>query len=101
MKSLILLMSLVSFNLYAFDIEAGKKRYEQVCKTCHDLSKEETRAAFPKLAGQNPAYLSSQLFLYQKGLRKSSTMEHISRTLTREDVYNVSQYIYSLGSSCK
>jgi cytochrome c553 len=45
------------------------------CLSCHDRS--GANPAYPKLAGQNSAYLSRQLELFRQGIRGGGTAQHL------------------------
>ena len=85
-------------------IEAGKKivlegngKEALACMTCHMENGEGMQdSAFPQLAGQNPAYLSKQLKDLQGKLRMSDVMNPIAKSLSDEDIANVSAYYASM-----
>lgn len=67
------------------------KRAEEIvqgqCFICHGVDGESSSPAFPRLAGQNAAYVARQLADYKSGKRKSSTMQPMVEALTAEDFH--------------
>ncbi len=55
------------------------------CFICHGGDGESSSPAFPRLAGQNAAYVARQLADYKSGKRKSSTMQPMVESLSAED----------------
>ena len=70
---------------------AVMKRAEEIvqgqCFICHGVDGESSSPAFPRLAGQNAAYVARQLADYKSGKRKSSTMQPMVEALTAEDFH--------------
>lgn len=64
------------------------------CLGCHD--KAGANPAYPKLSGQNSAYLHQQLALFQSGTRGGSSHAHLmtnaARQLTSEDIDALAAY---------
>ncbi len=64
------------------------------CLSCHD--KAAANPAYPKLSGQNAAYLRQQLVLFKAGIRGGSSYAHLmtdaAKELTPEDIEAVSAY---------
>jgi cytochrome c553 len=64
------------------------------CLSCHD--KAGANPAYPRLSGQNSAYLRQQLSLFQKGLRGGSSYSHLmtdaAKELTPEDIDALAAY---------
>jgi cytochrome c553 len=77
----------------AADVEAGKKKVQEVCAACHGPDGgTPTTPDYPKLAGQYPDYLAKALRDYKSGQRKNPIMAGMAATLTAADIENVSQY---------
>ncbi len=55
------------------------------CFICHGANGESASPAFPRLAGQNRAYLAAQLAAYKSGQRKSSAMQPMVEQLGAAD----------------
>jgi len=83
-------------------VEKGRMLAEQgrtvdripACLSCHD--KVGTNPAYPKLSGQNSAYLQKQLTLFQSGRRGGSAYQHLmtgfAKKLTKDDISALSAY---------
>ena len=54
------------------------------CKTCHGVSAQGFRGAFPipRLAGQQPEYIKNQLQAFIEGRRKNAVMFRVAHVLT-------------------
>ena len=77
----------------AADIEAGKKKVQEVCAACHGIDGgTPTTPDYPKLAGQYPDYLAKALRDYKSGARKNPIMAGMAAGLTDKDIENVSAY---------
>lgn len=76
----------------AADLEAGKKKVQEVCAACHGLDGISTVADYPKLAGQYPDYLAKALRDYKSGARKNAIMAGFAQTLTAQDIANLAAY---------
>ena len=87
--------ALASVNAAAADIEAGKKKVQEVCAACHGIDgATPTTPDYPKLAGQYPDYLAKTLRDYKSGARKNAIMAGMAQGLTEKDIENISQYFY-------
>jgi cytochrome c553 len=68
---------------------ADEKRAEEIvqgkCFICHGADGESSSPVFPRLAGQNAAYVARQLSDYKTGKRKSSAMQPMVDDLTPAD----------------
>lgn len=73
----------------AEDIVQGK------CFICHGVAGESSSPVFPRLAGQNPAYVARQLADYKSGKRKSSTMQPMVDDLSNDDFKALGAYFGS------
>ena len=69
------------------------------CGTCHDA---KALPIYPRLAGQNAAYLANRLRIWKNGLRPSSDTEAImvpiARLLSDEQITDISAYFANLPS---
>ena len=87
--------ALASVNAAAADVDAGKKKVQEVCAACHGIDgATPTTPDYPKLAGQYPDYLAKALRDYKTGARKNAIMAGMAQGLTEKDIENVSQYFY-------
>ena len=80
----------------AADIDAGKKKAQEVCAACHNMDGISTIAEYPKLAGQYPDYLAKALRDYKSGARKNPIMAGMAAGLSQKDIDDVSAYFASL-----
>lgn len=62
------------------------------CFICHGADGESSSPVFPRLAGQNAAYVARQLADYKSGKRKSSTMQPMVEALSAEDFKALGQF---------
>jgi len=84
-----------SSGALAADVEAGKKKAQEVCAACHGVDgANPTTPDYPKLAGQYPDYLAKALRDYKTGLRKNPIMAGMAAGLSEQDIENVSAYFY-------
>ena len=87
------------FLTSAADIEAGKKKVQEVCAACHGIDGgQPTTPEYPKLSGQYPDYLAKALRDYKSGARKNAIMAGMAAGLSDKDIENVSAYFYTQPS---
>jgi cytochrome c553 len=67
------------------DLARGEEIVMGKCFICHGASGESSSPVFPRLAGQNAAYVARQLADYQSGRRKSATMQSMVADLGPAD----------------
>ena len=92
--------ALAAANAGAADIEAGKKKVQEVCAACHGLDgATPTAPDYPKLAGQYPDYLNKALRDYKTGMRKNPIMAGMAAPLTEKDIENLAAYFSSQPSN--
>lgn len=70
----------------------GESVAEAKCASCHGAKGNSTDPQYPKLAGQNPAYLYWQLWAFKKGSRSSDVMAGIVATLSDADMANAARF---------
>jgi len=56
------------------------------CFLCHGMTGESSSEIYPRLAGQNAAYVAKQLRDFQSGKRMGTTMKAMTTGLTPEDM---------------
>ncbi len=70
-------------------VAADEKRAEEIvqgkCFICHGADGESSSPVFPRLAGQNAAYVARQLADYKSGKRRSTTMQPMVEDLNQAD----------------
>ena len=103
--SILAIVFFVSINLinpaYSSDIDKGKE-LSVSCAACHGDNGISVNPVWPKLAGQNPKYLASQLYEFRKGVdgnRNNAVMYGIAVTLSDSDIEDLSAYYASLKSN--
>ena len=69
----------------AADVARGEEIVQGKCFICHGAGGESSSPVFPRLAGQNAAYVSRQLADYRSGKRKSTTMQPMVEDLSPDD----------------
>jgi len=83
-------------HVAAADIDAGKKKAQEVCAACHNMDGISTITEYPKLAGQYPDYLAKALRDYKSGARKNPVMAGMAAGLSQKDIEDVAAYFASL-----
>ncbi len=75
----------------------AKKGKDKVamCMGCHG-NNLQGRGMFPRLAGQHPQYLARQLAAFKKGQRKGGPMGAIAKSLSEQDIKEMTAYMGSL-----
>ena len=70
------------------------------CQRCHGIDGQGGGSgAFPKLAGQQPAYLEASLEAYARGRRHSGMMEPIAAGLSREEMREIARFYGGLTAA--
>src|ERR1700691_2744436 len=83
--------------------DKGKVLYEngaperdiEACTVCHGHSGEGVNSQ-PRLAGQHPDYVSTEMFQYRKGLRENKVMQHVTEKMTDDEIAAVVDYVATL-----
>lgn len=65
---------------------------EARCQRCHGPHGNSSTTAFPKLAGQNPAYLVKQMFNFAAGVRPAVVMQEALHGLSGPDLEDLARY---------
>jgi cytochrome c553 len=65
------------------------------CFICHGVDGESSSPVFPRLAGQNEAYVVKQLQAYKSGQRVSSAMQPMVAALNNDDFAALGKYFAS------
>lgn len=78
------------------DTERGRSKAQQ-CVACHGEKGQTSNPQFPNLAGQNAAYLEMQLKNFKSGKRTHPVMTPIAKTLSDEDIADLSLYYSKLA----
>jgi cytochrome c553 len=94
--SLAAVAAIVSVPAAAADIEAGKKKVQEVCAACHGIDgAAPIMPEYPKLSGQYPDYLAKALRDYKSGARKNPTMGAQVGSLGAQDLADLAAF-YSI-----
>jgi len=94
-------LALILINPAYSDVKKGKE-LSASCAACHGDDGISLNPVWPKLAGQNPKYLASQLHEFKKGPngnRNNAVMYGIAVNLSDQDIYDLSEYYSSLKST--
>ncbi len=73
-------------------VARGEEIVQGRCFICHGMAGESSSPVFPRLAGQNAAYVARQLADYQSGRRRSSTMQTMVEGLGPDDLKALGAY---------
>jgi cytochrome c553 len=71
---------------HAADAARAEEIVQGKCFICHGPAGESSSPVFPRLAGQNAAYVARQLADYKSGRRTSSTMQPMVEDLSPADM---------------
>lgn len=74
--------------------KAGQPK-ASMCLGCHGIQ-GEGKGQFPRLAGQHPNYLVSQLVNFKNGSRKSGPMQGVASSLSDQDYKELAAYFGSM-----
>ncbi len=73
--------------------DAGRGRVlAAACAACHGPTGDGADPQYPKLAGQDPAYLRQQLLDFRSGARRSSVMQPLAANLSLADMADLAAY---------
>lgn len=81
----------------AGDVTHGKTVVAAHCASCHGETGNSTNPLYPKLAGQKAAYLYAQLWAFKQGRRPSTVMASIVKTLSDNELADVSAFYADQG----
>lgn len=73
------------------DAQAGQEK-STTCTACHGADGNSSNPQWPKLAGQHARYTYEQLLAYQNGDRNNPVMSAQVRSLSDEDMRDLSAY---------
>ena len=86
------ILSILPYAAFAAgDAVAGKEK-TLTCVACHGVDGNGINPQFPKIAGQIPGYVASQLAAYQSGDRPSAVMMGMITNLTEQDMLDIDAY---------
>lgn len=90
---------ILSGQLMAADLDAGKSKAAEVCASCHGADGNSPAPNFPKIGGQYRTYIAKALNDYKSGNRKDPIMAGMAASLTAADIDNLAFYYSSLPGS--
>ncbi len=73
------------------DAKAGEGK-AAVCAACHGADGNPSDKQYPKLAGQNEAYISRQLSLFKASKRQNPIMLGFASALSEQDMHDVGAF---------
>jgi len=73
-------------------LERARKIVAGSCFLCHGTHGESATELFPRLAGQNAAYIAKQLANFKSGERRSNTMQPMAAALTPDEMRALGRY---------
>lgn len=62
------------------------------CTSCHGPMGVSTTPNFPRLAGQHPSYMTTQLLIFRAGIRQSQIMNRVAAKLSDQDISDLVAY---------
>ncbi|MBA3755762.1 MAG: cytochrome c [Nitrosomonas sp.] len=86
---------ILSGQVMAADIEAGKSKAAEVCASCHGADGNSPAPNFPKIGGQYRTYLVKALKDYKSGTRNDPIMVGMTASLSPADIENLAFYYSS------
>ena len=81
-----------SSGLGVGDPQQGRTISEAKCASCHGADGNSADPKYPKLAGQDPAYLYWQLWAFKKDTRRSDIMAGIVAALSDSDMADAASF---------
>lgn len=95
-KQILSAISILAVLCASHSVSAEAPAKAAICKACHgEAGAKPLMDAYPKLAGQNAAYLESALKSYRSGERKggmSAVMAGQAKALSDEDIKALAAY---------
>jgi cytochrome c553 len=79
----------------AADLARAEEIVQGKCFICHGAAGESSSPVFPRLAGQNAAYVARQLADYKAGKRRSGTMQPMVDDLSEQDMLSLGAWFAS------
>jgi cytochrome c553 len=89
------LLCALAFGASANEHARAEEIVQGQCFICHGADGESSSPVFPRLAGQNEAYVVKQLTSYKTGQRVSPAMQPMVATLSAEDFAALGRYFAS------
>lgn len=73
------------------DAKAGEAK-AAVCGACHGADGNSADAMYPKIAGQNEAYIARQLAMFKSGARENAIMAPFVADLSDQDMHDLGAF---------
>jgi len=89
-------LSLLSLNVQAQDVKAGRDKADTACALCHGPTGIASMPSAPNLAGQPPIYTSEQLKKYRSGKRHHEVRSVIAKPLTDAEIADLAAWYSSI-----
>ena len=80
----------------AYDAEAGRRKADESCVSCHGPAGISQLPNVPSLAGQRNKYIVLALFQFRAGNRPSEQMAQFATPLSDDDLGNLAAYYSAL-----
>jgi cytochrome c553 len=77
---------------HAADIEEVKNKVQMMCANCHGYDGIANLPGAANLSGQQEIYLIQQLKAYRSGERQNAMMNVIGKSLSDDDINNLSAW---------
>jgi cytochrome c553 len=82
----------VARQAVAADLEAGRRKAQGACASCHGADGNSTIPAVPSLAGQPLSYTHWQLVLFRDGRRRDPQMSPVAANLTDAEIADLAAF---------
>ena len=79
------------------DSKAGAGK-ATACGACHGMDGNSSDKQYPKLAGQNEAYIARQIKLFQSQKRQNAIMMGFAATLSEQDMHDIGAFFATKNS---
>ena len=79
------------------DAKAGEGK-ATACGACHGMDGNAADKQYPKLAGQNEAYIARQITLFQTQKRQNAIMMGFAANLSQQDMHDIGAYFAGKSS---
>lgn len=93
-------LAVIAEDAGAQDIAAGRRK-AVACQTCHGMDGIAKLPDAPHLAGQPAPYLVRALRAYRSGERRNEVMSVAAKTLSDEDIRDLSVYYSAIQIEVK
>lgn len=95
----VLVAAAFSLPVGARDPARGAEIAAERCAACHSADGKSALAEIPRLAGQQPGFITLQMILFREGLRSVPAMQAPSEKLSDTDIEALAAYFAALPSA--